>query len=287
MTDLNNNMRDLSVNDNYWYSAQTNLGVIYIGLERKYVSINSQVNQLPEILQKALILNKGEVLIRHLEDWLACGLVLSPATIIPNSIYTIVMCINSVNHETDLNCITVGFQYNLLDKLSDTKPLLPENIRLEVSDISILFVLSEFKIATEQYELIEDGNILLIPDSYNGDWRIKLQNIMQPKMSLSGILRKDIKTLIIDNHTYEERNLQNRQSGQKKYDEDDYRLLSITLRDTIPIPLDLLLGWSDENTLMLDFSLRHYKADVRCNSNLIASGHLISVGDGYGLSIKK
>jgi hypothetical protein len=284
MNETNNNENNLSVNDNYWYSAKTKHGVIYIGIDRTSNYAESNVEKLPKILMKALLLYKGEVLLRHVEDWLGCGLVLSPATIIPNSIYTVNLSDIGNDQEKALDRIILGIQFDQLDKLTDPTALFQQKISLETSRIPIHLVLSEFNIDMDQYESIEDGRILLIPDSFNGDWRIKLNNNIDPKMYRKGVLSNDIRTIIVDKQSLDERSKKSQQINQNNQDR-SYKTITVILRESIQISLNSLLGWNNDNTILLDHSLRHYKAEVRCDTNLIATGYLISVANGYGLDI--
>jgi hypothetical protein len=284
MAEKRNKNDDLTINDNYWYSAQTKLGVLYIGIDRNLFNANIEIKDLPALLQKAIVLKKVETLLQHVEDWLKCGLVLSPATIMPNSIYTIIIHNKRSIQDTELNSIILGIQHTQLEMLSDPSTTILDNISIKTSCVSVQIILSEFTIEKEQYELIEDGRILLIPDSYNGVWHIKLKYLKQPYICLDGIINRDIRTLVITEHSFDE-NPHNQHQAQHNSQESSNRRLKIILSEEIPISLDCLLGWADNNTVLLDRSLRHYKADLTCDSQLIASGHLISVADGYGLNI--
>jgi hypothetical protein len=285
MTETNINEDNLSVKDNYWYSAKTKYGVIYIGIDRQSASAESNVDNLPNNLKKAVLLYKVEVLIRHVEDWLGCGLELIPAAIMPNSIYTIELHNISNDEEAGLDRIILGIQFNQMDKISDPTALFQQKISLETSSIPINLVISEFNMEKDQYESIQDGSILLLPNSFTGDWRIKIKSIIDHKMYRDGVLSNDIRTIIVDKQKLHERSKKSQQIHRINNQDGSYKSITVILHEPILIPLNSLLGWNNENSILLDQSLRHYKAEVRCDSNLIATGYLISVANGYGLDI--
>lgn len=267
-----------------WFCAETLYGKIYIGLDRTPVELSCHDRKLPDVLRKAVTLCHGEYLITQIEEWLNCGLSLQPVTIIPNSIHTITLKREPRDIGVTFNEIMVGFQDNLLGKLSEPAVDQLPSTSIETSDIPVQIDLSEFQIPTEQYEQIEQGRVLLIPGSYERDWWVKLHVPVDSQMSCLGILNGDVRTLIINSQSkVKESDLKAIvTTSDNNY---DFHPLTITISDTVQIPIDRLLGWRGENTFLLHQSLRHYKTDIWCYSDKIASGHLMPVADGFGVFI--
>jgi hypothetical protein len=276
--------KNFSVNNKYWYAAESKLGDIYVGIDRM-LNENNKINiKKYEVLEKALALSRSEELICIIEEWLDSGLFLQPATLIPTSIFTINIQNISAGQNAGLNTIILGVQYEIIEKLKKPTEKYFKNQRIETCSLEVQLVLSEFNIDKEQYELIKDGRVLLIPDSYEKDWRIKLISTKQINICRSATLSKDVRALNISDHTLDEKCIRHL-NMQYNNNENESCYLSITIRNTIPIPLDYILGWKDGNKLLLDQSLRYYEVDVSSEADKIASGHLISIADGYGVYI--
>jgi hypothetical protein len=275
-----------SANDNYWYSAESRHGNIYIGINRGLSEDKESNQKSHDVIQKAIALCRGEELIRLIEEWLDTGLILKPATIIPSSIFTMNIQSAGSDTNTELNEIMLGVRYEILEKLTNPSEMHFKRHTIETCSIQVKLVLSELIIDKEQYNLIKEGRVLLIPDSYEKYWRIKLIGSTHINMRRSATLSKDARTIMISNRE----NIKKCQKYNKmiaiKNDTESYNI-DISIDKYIRIPLDYIIGWKDDNELILDRSLRYYKVDVSSEAEIIASGHLISIADGYGVYIHK
>jgi flagellar motor switch/type III secretory pathway protein FliN len=232
----------------------------------------------------ALTLSNGEHLIQQIEQWLGCGLSLQPATIMPASVLTMKFSRNNDGDEKIISNLILGIQDSVLGKLTEPPADQINSASLETGHVPVQIVLSHFHLPIDQYESIEQGRILLIPDSYEQDWWIKLLVPTHESMTRSGVLNRDIRTLTINNKRMTNENDPN-SSIQNTDNNGDQKSLRVIIRNAVQIPFDRILGWQGENTVLLDQSLRHHKADIWCESDRIASGHLMSVADGFGVYI--
>ena len=194
---LTNNASESSCESSlYWFNAETNYGKVYIGIQKK--KEEKDEIKLPKILHFAVSLSDGENLIKLLEDWLQCGLIPRPVSILPSSIKTINLGMTSQAINNDLREILIGFQDEILDRLPIPNSEQLQNVKIEAMQITAQAILSEFEISIDQFHKIKKGCVLLIPDSYEEKWYIKLKTIINRNINHIAALGKDIRTIDIN-----------------------------------------------------------------------------------------
>ncbi|MES9938947.1 MAG: hypothetical protein ABW104_04145 [Candidatus Thiodiazotropha sp. 6PLUC2] len=269
------------ITDNiFWFHTDSKYGKLIIGIFRNSTYDQSNNFYKHTIIEMVKTINREEEIIRLIEDWLEVGLNLRPFTKQNNEDNYITLKVDKQYSDKSHGKIIIAFSNEILNLLPYPDELVKRNITIETSLTNVSLSLSSNTLSTQCVEELKPGYILLVPESFSTEWLtiINKSNILPNDLNCK--IGNDIRTLSINNT--QTNTINNRdQADITKND----KYLTIIVDNEIQLPLDMVLGWKKEADYLLSKSLTNYKIDIKNNSKLVATGHLLKITSGYGVFI--
>jgi hypothetical protein len=277
---------DINMDNLFWFTADSDYGQVYVGIIKENNKLKIHDNDILSAMQMAMAMKEHELLIQEIEDWLNIGLKLQPVSKVPSSIHTVhVTKINRERSSKNENII-LGFHTESLTRLPAPINEQLEKTEITTSNIPVKIILSEITIHQDEYEKLENGGILIIPDSYENEWYVKLEVIHCKEMSCIGVLRKDGKSIRIIRRTHQKPYTQHEEQDKNNNKNDKVISLTVAIQDMISIQFDKMVCWRPDIEVMLDQSLKRFLTTISRNKEIKASGYLISIANGYGIFLE-
>jgi flagellar motor switch/type III secretory pathway protein FliN len=113
-----------------------------------------------------------------------------------------------------------------------------------------------------------------------------LSGLGDSTLTCNGILGCDVKSLQITGRNQQLPNMAHNESDTNVKNNDSWVSLKVAIQEKINIPFDKLLCWRPDDEIYLEHSLKQYLATILLENQVIASGHLISIANGYGVYIE-
>jgi hypothetical protein len=273
------------MNHLFWFTANSDYGYVYVGIKKEVVK-NKQNNEISLALQMAMAMREHERLIQEVENWLKVGLKLRPTSVVPLSIYTLYVNGNSTLNSNNSNNLIIGFNLECLVKLPAPVNLQIETANIIKSQLTINLKLAELTIDKKQYEKIEKGCILLIPESFENKWHIQIDVPKCKKLSCSGILKNEGRTICIEKRKSHLSCFKKELQDKNSKNNENSITLTVDIKGEIRIPFESLLCWRPDNEIILGRALKRYLTTISYNNKIKAYGHLISIAEGHGVFIE-
>jgi hypothetical protein len=262
-----------------WYHADTQYGTIFLGIRAIYEVHNVEVVPSAKILNQIRLIQTTEHLIRLIEDWLQCGLLLQPTEKnIPISHHAVSLSYNTSVDDTRDQHVVILFSKESLKKLQKPTSQMKQYLIVETSHMPVELILSQFKITEAEQQKLVYGNIVLIPESYEAKWHVSINSIY--------IDERTVKLLVVLDHDLRSLNIQNVQMDQSKINNNGIPI-KIKAANEVSLPFGILFGWDVNITIVLQKSLKDYQFQVMSQGTILACGGLMSIATGYGLRISQ
>ena len=267
--------------DVYWFSAECKYGLLYIGIYRNTIFDGADNFYKFTVLEMVKTLNREEVIIRSIEDWLQVGLNIRPCETHVCYDYKITLYTDEKQTDKNHGKLILAFSEEVLKLLPCPDEICDQNIQLESSVTPVDLILSSTAIHEQYVQSLKPGAILLIPDSFSQKWCIKINDRKGVTSGLYATVDNDIKRLHLEN---------NQQLSSEKLEDnsslnsDDIHL-HIVINNEIHIPFDILHKWKQEGEIVLSKPLINHKIEIHNNNVVVATGHLLSITNGYGVFI--
>jgi len=279
------NDQDVNV-ERYWFKASTPFGDILLGA----LPDNDGRNQAQEgaLISSICALQQVEPLIQWLEDWFELPLEVHPDGT-PALVGNVSLSITMLNHEkaSSGNGLLIYIPFNALYQLNKPSVEMLTCVDVQWQSLPCLFNLSDVTILAEKLpELLETGSLLLIPNSFNEKWWCNVTTIANeylPQASFMAELNSSQWSL-----QFRPIEIKPFKKINAVHNLEKSVSLNIEFEVVIDVSIDLLIGWSTEQCLLVDsqVSLQSLPALlVKQNTRSIAQGHLLPVGDGFGVFI--
>jgi hypothetical protein len=267
----------------YWYVAESDYGQMYVGIDKQNNKNHSSNNNLSVAMQMAMALHEKELLIQEIENWLNIGFKLRPATIRPSSIHMLYVQMKHSDRFYDNDRIVIGFHMQSLTNLPAPVSVQLKKTEITSSSLPIDIMLAEFDIPTEQYN---KESILIVPDSYESVWKVKLSVSGNNEISCAGMLSKDGKSLRITKRNHQRQRVVKEESELEVKDSDNTISVKILVLEKIRLPFDKILCWQPDSEIILERSVKQYSTIILCDKEVKGKGHLVSIAGGYGVFIE-
>jgi hypothetical protein len=274
------------MNNKLWFYADSKYGQLFIGLNNENRTSEDSSNRLPHVLQSAIAMREAEEVLQEIENWLNCGLKLRPSTIIPSPITTLLIKKNESLSKTGVEEIVLGIYKDSLPNLPVPENLQTDVIEFSTSDLPVNLVLAEIDISREEYDKIDKGSVLVLPETYESEWHIKLYVPTNKEICCTGMLRKDCRSIALNKGAGNQFNNNTWDNSEYTSDANDTISITVAIQDKISIAFDQLLCWRHDNECQVGQSIRQYPVDILCNEEVLANGHLISIANGYGVYVE-
>lgn len=269
--------------DIYWFTTNSKFGTIDIGIRRNTIYDKSNSFYKFTILEMVKTLSREEKLIRVVEEWLKTGLNINPRTEEHSSHdYTMTLYSDSKQIDNNHGQIKLAFSEDVLSLLPFPTEIINNNIKVKTSFTGVRLTLSNNRISSRCVESLKPGCILLIPDSFLTPWYLKVIVNNHNADGFFATIEGDISKIYLHNNTLENKN---EISEDKIAQETEESYLKIVTDNDIDIPFDIIKGWNQEGEVLLTKPLNNYKISVYKDNLVVATGHLLSITNGYGIFI--
>jgi hypothetical protein len=266
----------------YWYSAESRFGVMGIGIDDGE-SILEQAVEGANLLFKIKKVAQCENLLREIEEWLKCGLVLMPAMRKDiKSSHLITIELKEKEHNAFSGKLYLCITDEILAHLTKPTESLVHIATIHTSNIPIEFVVSKFFLPEDQEENIKPGNVLLLPDTFDREWIVTLNTLCISDHSIIASMQSDRQTIKIS--TDDMFSELNDHESQK---ENGNKAVTIKLKNILQLPFGVIYGWSYSEFTLLSKSISTQAIDIIVDGVRKGRGHLLAVSSGYGVYIDK
>ncbi len=270
----------------YWFVAESDYGQVYVGINTQELNSGLISADMPEVIKMAILMSERESLIQEVEDWLNDGLKLRPVSIIPSSLHTLCMKKKSSEIESNGESIVIGFHGDSLVKLPVPESVQLKETEMTTSTLAVKLVLAEIDIAYDEYERIGQGSIILIPESYDNEWSVKLRDEEINEICCNGVLGCNAKSIrILARNQKAENHLTGNLDTEVKNNSNNISI-TVSIEDRINIPFERMLCWRPIEEINIERSLKQYKIKILIDNQNTIYGHLISIANGYGVYIE-
>ena len=263
----------------YWFTTETKYGQLFIGLQHDSAHSHKAIQYSSAILDRVKAIDTGESLIRRLEEWLQCGLILKPTDNIPDYDYRITLSslFSSTRNHPDKMILSISD--STLMSLPDPDTTFRKDVRIQTSMVPVDLILFEHTVDNQIINSITSGNILLIPNSFDSEWLVHIRSDFYIGRPINCVLNPDNRGLKLLSHDEAFKACKETDINRSDHQ------LTVKATNKINLPFGSLFGWNKDDPIILTQRLRSHGLDVLCNAEKIAKGHLISISSGYGIYI--
>lgn len=268
---------------NYCFYADTPKGTVILDTwpsgEKKIHLSNKSI----DVLNAAYCLGHLEELICLLEDWLNLPLDFELFT-------PIIYDLNSVRVEFLLNELSVvsnivenailHLPCSLVAQATAVAPGFSNAMRW--SRLACKTIISHIEVPHQKATALQSGGMLLIPSSFEELWLFRLRN--QITVELACVASIDTKYQALKFERCDLISVETVPINRGS------QIIHIEFREPLAVPVDFLAGWGERPVFYLDKNLSEFEVVVTTADGIVALGHLLRIGDGYGIlinSVKK
>jgi hypothetical protein len=266
----------------YWYSAESRFGAMGIGIDDGE-PISEQMVEGANLLFKVKKVAQCENLLREIEEWLKCGLVLLPAMRKDiKSSHLITIELKQKEQDAFSGKLYLSITDEILANLTKPTESLLHIATIHTSNIPVELVVSKFYLPEYQEENIKPGNVLLLPDTFDREWIVMLNMLYISDYSIVASMQSDRQTIKISRD-----NIFIDLNDHKYQKENSNKAVTIKLKNILQLPFGVIYGWSYSEFTLLSKSISTQAIDILVDGVRKGRGHLLSVSSGYGVYIDK
>ncbi len=234
-------------------------------------------------LGAALALDQAEPLIQLLETWLQSPLDFAPShAAVSASIVGADFQIPDPDVQSSSEAHATGTLWlpvQLARQLNAPTVALAEHLNWHRLQCNVQ--IGDQQLRSEQIAGLEIGGAILLPASFGSHWMAQLQSLAIPALTRSVHIDLAGSSIVLSCDALETRSNDNRPPDLPRMKPADRQSLAVSLTAALPVRSDVLLGWSDDVTVLpLDASLA-LQARAETGGQTLATGEIIPAGLGY------
>jgi len=266
--------------DLQWYIAATRLGKVYVGLDAALSAASDQ--DVVTMIGKAKLLASAEMFIQAFEQWQDLELDLTPALQPDDEMF--VLRVHPIIDKLSTSA-TIAFEKSAIEQLNFMTPKFAEQFAIESEPASAAITLDELLISSDEYKLLSEGAMVLLPSSFNEHWVVqtKLSGAVGEASTRFAINKSTQALMVLDQQHASE--LQQSSDARKQLCNAGQCIhLSVQLKASVALPWTLILALSN-NTFMQTVAITNAAVSIAEDGREIAIGNVCKVGGGYGVVI--
>lgn len=261
----------------YCYRAFTPLGKVFVSFQSAE-SASDPLSMWGEdnyVLEAARILGCEESLLELLELWLNVPLDLELVQNAEEGYAQVVIA--PQGHSIDLveGAALVSLPLNLLSKTAAPPAEMEESYTLRWRSVPCRVIIDRIVVPADQLRQLENGGLFMIPASFDVRWRCSVRTETEPKQQCTSFLESNKACLEVVS------------SIQSQIELDDANEVEVRCSQSFPVPIDYLLGWSQESHFLMPFSIVSCPVEMVNSHGLLAKGRLLPIGHGYAVYVEE
>ncbi len=284
-----------SMQARHWFSVSTTFGDIKLGFTPCENSSLEKEDRM--IIDAAHSLGRDELIVQLIEDWINIPLDVSYSEYcLPAENVSVSISLMNDTEENSAENVVVSLPVSLLPNLVNPASVESLPINTDWQEVNCNICIAEIEVEKEKVRLLEQGSLLLIPNSFSYLWlcRVHLNNNeIDLPLIFTAQLDKSSFSLSFDMDDNQKIMQANKNSKTLLNQEviiggkdSGISLLSIELEPLLLIDIGTLLGWNHSSKPFLTKSASQPilpTMTIKQDNQYIAYGHLLPVADGFGL----
>lgn len=261
----------------FWLSASTSLGQVYLGILKENEGKDSLCAD--DIIVSVLAMQKLELTIQLVEDWLGITLDLAP-TNAPNNQQ---LQIEFLAKENTSTMGLLSLPLNSLSGITQPPEVISNAYSMQWKSLPLELQLSCIEISNSQLEKIEAGGLYLLTESFRPDWFCEISASSFESMNHLGKIHQANQLQVMhQTEIQDETSLTDSATSQGS----NLNKISVRLESPAYAAANYLLSWSEEKNIDLEGLLFSSKIFLWHEKNKIAVGIIIPVSQGYAVMIE-
>jgi len=264
-----------------WYSSETQLGLMYVGVQ---TSEAEQANlQGPHsVFQQAALLSNTEAMIQAIELWQEIDLDLVPCGAPDSTSLHLSLQLNDNDNASP--AVVMVFDCATLVQLKSLSPELKSVVNVTSSNVDLRVQLDRLSISSEELAMIEDGAVVIIPAAYQPEWGVvAISATPEVPLRFGGRVEKGDQALQVQ-IAHHEANTSDVAAGADRPSDDS---VTVWCKQMCTIPVKELLGIDagEQSAQLISLDARELK--LVQGESTIAHGSMLSYGRGSVMAVSE